>query len=185
MHPRLRPGQRVTVSAERPWAIDPEGEFIANVPEMFFVMAFQVARRQEYLTEQALRSLDVSAMQWRVLVAIHRVGECTMNQLAARSAVDRTTLTRMVDQLVAMGLVTRTTPPEDRRQVRIAQTAEGARTMDEGWALVSASQHRTMQGVDRDQLRAAIRTMQAVVVRLADDPAAVGEVLGIARDPAP
>lgn len=175
----------MSVSATRPWAIDPEGEFIANVPEMFFIMAFQVARRQEQLTEKALRSLDISAMQWRVLVAIYRIGACTMNQLAARSAIERTTLTRMVDQLVAMGLVTRTTPPEDRRQVRIAQTADGARVMDEGWALVSDSQQRTMDGLDRGALREAIRTMQAVVVRLADDPAAVGEVLGITQDPAP
>jgi len=172
----------MTVFAERPWATDPEGEFIANVPEMFFIMAFQVSRRQEVLTEAALKPLGISSMQWRVLVAIYRIGECTMNQLAARSAVDRTTLTRMVDQLVAMGLVTRSTPPEDRRQVRIAQTDAGATMMDEGWALVSAGQHAALDGFDRGRLREAIRTMQAVAVRLADDPRAVREVLGIPED---
>lgn len=173
----------MTVFAERPWATDPDGEFIANVPEMFFIMAFQVSRRQEVLTEAALKPLGISSMQWRVLVAIYRIGECTMNQLAARSAVDRTTLTRMVDQLVGMGLVTRSTPPEDRRQVRIAQTDAGARIMDEGWALVSAGQHRVVDGMDAAKLREAIRVMQSVVVRLAEDPKAVIEVLGIPDDP--
>lgn len=170
--------------SEQPWAVDPEGEFIANLPEMFFIMAFQVARRQETRTEHALKPLGVSAMQWRVLVAIHRVGTPTMNELAARSAIDRTTLTRMVDQLVALGLVVRATPPEDRRQVRISLTDAGRGIMNEGWVLVSADQQGSLTGADPVKLREATRMLQWAAVRLADDAAAVREVLGIpAQDP--
>lgn len=172
----------MNVFDERPWAVDSQGEFIANVPEMFFIMAFQIARRQEVLTERALRPLKLSVMQWRVLVALHRIGECTMNELAARSAVDRTTLTRVVDQLVVMGLVMRATPPEDRRQVRISQTPAGARVMDEGWARVSPVQQQATAGLDRRRIRESIRLMQTVAVRLAESPDAVREVLGIADD---
>lgn len=170
----------MSLRSHRPWAVDPDGEFPANVPEMLFIMAYQVARRQETRNDKLLKPLGLTATQWRVMIAIWRMGGGTMNELAARSAIDRTTLTRIVDQLVTAGRVMRTTPPEDRRQVRLSLTDEGERLMDEGWALISPVQQDVFAGLEAEEARKAIRLMQRMVVKMTEHPESLMAALGIA-----
>jgi DNA-binding MarR family transcriptional regulator len=170
--------------APRVYANDPEGEFIAEVPVYFFLMVFQALRRNDTAGDKALKAMGLSLVSWRALLIIDQMQPCTMNDLARVSAVDRTTLTRTVDQLVAEGLAVRATPPEDRRQVRISLTETGVRTLDDGKRVFYATQHKAVEGIDPARLREAARVLQAVVVNLVDDPAAVARVIGLPAHPA-
>lgn len=158
---------------------DPEGEFIADVPVYLFVMMFQAVRRNDTAGDKALKALGLSLASCRALLIIDRLQPCTMNDLARASAVDRTTLTRTVDQLTAEGLAVRVTPPEDRRQVRISLTEAGVRALDEGRRVVYALQHKAVAGIEPARLREATRVIQAVVVNLIDDPASVAPLFGL------
>lgn len=158
---------------------DPEGEFIADVPVYLFLMLFQAVRRNDTAGDKALRAMGLSLVNWRALLIIDRLQPCTMNELARASAVDRTTLTRTIDQLTADGLAVRVTPPEDRRQVRISLTAAGIRALDDGKRVFYALQHKAVEGIDPVRLREATRVLQAVVGNLVDDPAAVAPVIGL------
>lgn len=164
---------------ERFATVDPEGEFIADVPVYLFLMLFQAVRRNDAAGDKALRAMGLSLVSWRALLIIDRLQPCTMNELAGASAVDRTTLTRTVDQLVAVGLAVRVTPPEDRRQVRISLTEAGVRALDDGKRVFYALQHKAAQGIDPDRLREAARVLQQVVGNLLEDPAAVAKLIGL------
>lgn len=59
-------------------------------------------------------------------------GPLSLAELAAAEQVRAPTMTRLVDALVGLGLVTRETAPEDRRRVRIAATDAGRALLEEG-----------------------------------------------------
>ena len=61
-------------------------------------------------------------------------GPLSLAELAAAEQVKPPTMSRIVDALVADGLVTRETTAEDRRSVRIEATAKGLEVMEEGRA---------------------------------------------------
>lgn len=162
-------------------SIDPTGEFWADPREYLFLMVFQILRRQDARSEKLLKPLGVSLAAWRALLIIDRLQPCTMNELARVSAVERTTLTRTVDQLVADGLAERTTPPEDRRQVRLSLTAAGVETLDAGKTLIFGDQRRALEGLDPDRLREAGRLLQDVAEKIVDDPLVAPGVLNLSH----
>lgn len=59
-------------------------------------------------------------------------GPVSLADLAAAEQVRPPTMSRVVDALVEAGLATRDPVPGDRRSVRIAATAEGAKVMEAG-----------------------------------------------------
>lgn len=158
---------------------DPKGEFRSDLPEYFFMMLFQVLRRQDLESEKLLKPLGLTYAAWRALFIIERMQPSTMNELARVSTVERTTLTRTLDQLVADGLAERSTPPEDRRQVRICMTRKGIEALDAGKAAIYASQRLVLEGFDETRLREATRLMHDVLARLVDDPTTAQAVMTV------
>lgn len=82
------------------------------------------------LVAVAARSLaavsdDVTLAQYRTLVVLAARGPQGVAALADHLSVTPSTATRMCDRLVRKGLVRRRTPPQDRRQVRLALTEVG------------------------------------------------------------
>ena len=59
-------------------------------------------------------------------------GPLSLAELAAAEQVRAPTMTRLVDALVGLGLVTREPEPGDRRRVRIAATEAGRALLEEG-----------------------------------------------------
>ncbi|MCX4758617.1 MarR family winged helix-turn-helix transcriptional regulator [Kitasatospora purpeofusca] len=67
--------------------------------------------------------------QFRMLVVLHSRGAMSMSRLAEYLAVNPSTAMRMIERLVAAGVVVRESSSADRREVRIALTGSGARTV--------------------------------------------------------
>ncbi len=91
-----------------------------------------VLRASRVLVSVAARSLGdvaetVTVPQYRALVILAGRGPQTAGALASALGVHRSTLTRLCDRLVAKGLVTRRSPPGNRREVVLALTRPGAR----------------------------------------------------------
>jgi MarR family 2-MHQ and catechol resistance regulon transcriptional repressor len=68
---------------------------------------------------------DVSVTQCYALEALVRQGGMSMNDLAARLYLDKSTASRVVDALERKGYVTRLPHPEDRRAVILEASAAG------------------------------------------------------------
>lgn len=81
---------------------------------------------------RADRESGVSGPRLSALSVVVFAGPLSLAELAAEEQVRPPTMTRIVDALVAAGLVTRDADPNDRRMVRIAATEEGRRVLDEG-----------------------------------------------------
>ena len=149
-------------------SVDPKGEF-PLAPEIYFLhLALVVARRRETRLEQALKGTGLSLAGWRALRVVNRFGEATMGELADYTLTDRTTLTRVVDDLVEAGLMKRTKPPEDRRKVVMELTPAGRRAAQKGTDLAARDMLDLMRGLPEDDIRTAIRLQQEIVIRLGE-----------------
>jgi homoprotocatechuate degradation regulator HpaR len=72
-----------------------------------------------------LAQSGVNEQKWRVLRVVQEGGPQELSQIADEACLLLSSLTRMVPPMVAEGLITRTTPPEDRRKTIIAITPQG------------------------------------------------------------
>ena len=84
-----------------------------------------VNRQLELELEERLRAVGIPIEQMRVLEALGPGVPLPMGTLATRALVEPTTLTKMIDRMVADGMVMRLLDPGDRRRVLIALASAG------------------------------------------------------------
>ena len=74
---------------------------------------------------------SVTLSQFRLLVVLASHGETKLVTLADSLAVNPSTAMRMIDRLIATGLVSRRVSPASRREVALRLTAAGRQIVDE------------------------------------------------------
>lgn len=166
-----------------PNAPDPEGEFPSNVTDYLFYLLVAISRLRDTQLEPGLQLLGLGIVRYRVLAVIGRVGACTMSELATFSSIDRTTLTRAVDQLLESDLVERLKSERDRRVVRVAITPEGEALRARAEAFVSQHGHYLLADVPEEMQRQFARLERALVMRLAPDAASARSILDFRLPP--
>lgn len=144
-------------------------------------LVYLAGRLRERALDERLEALGLSATRCRVLGIIRRLKACTMGELSFFSTVDRTTLTRIVDQLTALGLVERSTPPGDRRKVTLALTAKGNRLHQRTLAAIQNANRAVFAGVSEPELRQAVGVLQAAIRAVLPDPKEVNMLLTFSR----
>jgi homoprotocatechuate degradation regulator HpaR len=72
-----------------------------------------------------LSNSGVNEQKWRVLRVLQEKGPQELSQVAAEAVLLLSSLTRMVGPMVDEGLISRMTPPEDRRKTVVAITPAG------------------------------------------------------------
>ncbi len=151
--------------------VDPQGEFPLDLTTYVFHLFTVVARHRDARLEAALKPLGLNLSRHRALSSIERLAPCTMRELAEFVAVDRTTLTRTVDQLAAASLVERTTPREDRRQVVLTLTSAGKAACRRALQAIYRVNRDLLEEMGEDEQRRLCRALDRLVGRLAPDPA--------------
>jgi DNA-binding MarR family transcriptional regulator len=151
-------------------APDPKGEFPLAPAEYLFYLLFQAGRQRDLHFARSLERAGLNIARWRTLAIIRRMGECTMKALALYSTIDRTTLTRAVDQLVEQGLVERAIPNRDRRKVCLSLTPAGEALYAQAVPLLLAGNAELLAGFSDDEVRHAVRLLQTAIRRMIDDP---------------
>jgi len=84
-----------------------------------------LARKLGFLDKAEASCCGVTFSQCHALVEIGRAGSISVNELADLLGLDKSTMSRTVNNLVEQGLVTRELDPGDRRYVRIGLTEGG------------------------------------------------------------
>ena len=126
---------------------------------------------------------ELSMAQWRVLAIVRRIEGCTMSLLARYSTIDRTTLTRAVDQLVGLDLVERWTPERDRRQVNLALTDDGEAAFVRAADLLAKRNAVVLANVAEHDLHGATQVLQTALINLVADAALAHDLITFGRRP--
>ncbi len=89
-------------------------------------------------------------------------GPCTVAELARVFGLKPSTLTSVLDRLVARGFTTRSPDPEDRRSVRVAVTPHGRATALRARALVETLERAILARSGAGAMAGFRKVMQAV-----------------------
>src|SRR5574338_100883 len=140
-------------------------ELVANRSEVAGRLRCATHRLNRLLRQQARTGLTLTKLVHLATVA--REGPITLGDLAAIEQVAPPTVTKVVKDLEAMGLVDRIPDPDDRRVVRVAVTAEGRKRIDESRTRKDQWLSERMTTLSPDEL-AALTAALPVLERLAD-----------------
>lgn len=141
---------------------------------IFYLLAHLHERRERLLSE-ILRPHNLTLVQWRILYALGKLSNRTMNEVADFLVLDRTSLTRAVDKLVERGLMLRAEVAHDRRLTELSLTAAG-RTLREDLLEQNIEMcERLVADLDQESLDDASGVLTHVLERL------VGHRAGVRR----
>lgn len=125
----------------------------------------QAARVVTQLYDEALAPAGIRSTQFSLLTAIAWMQPASMNDLAARMVMDRTTLTRNLRPLLEAGLVTVRTG-DDRRRREVALTRAGARALTEATGHWRAAQAEMREALGDRRLASLRDHLAETVVRV-------------------
>jgi DNA-binding MarR family transcriptional regulator len=101
--------------------------------------------------------------QFRALAFLSATPDCAPSELAEHLMITRPAATRLIEQLVKNGLVTRQSHSEDRRRQQLSVTAEGKTRLDAYYATTRgliAQRLARLAPHDRDAVQAAFELVR-------------------------
>lgn len=139
-------------------------------PEYFFYLQYHVVKQRELELNKVLEGMGLTISKWRILSTLARLGQSSMGMLADFCAIDRTTLTRTMDQLVAAAYVDRCADPRDRRQTMVDLTVSGRTAYEASIGTVVAFNDRALMDVSPSEMAVLERLLHKVVRNVISDP---------------
>jgi DNA-binding MarR family transcriptional regulator len=122
----------------------------------------------------------ITATQLNVLKLLQAVGDLSLSELSRRMAAKNSTVTGIVDRMVAAGLVAREQSTEDRRVWRIRMTPDGralSRRIDVApWDLLRAA----LQALPPAELDGLIKTLAKVAAHVQEHVSADSDTVAAA-----
>ena len=112
---------------------------------------------------------DMTLSQCNALIEIGRAGVLSVNQLADRLNLDKSTASRVSDKLVLDGQLLRQEDPNDRRYVVLQLTNRGTQTYANLEKRMTAYFEEVMAGVDPSEREAMIKGLQTLATALNSD----------------
>jgi len=113
---------------------------------------------------------DLSVTQFYALEALEAAGTLSLNELAARLFLDKSTTSRVVDALERKQLARREANPADRRALRLGLTAVGAQLVSRVRGEIVSEEKRLLNdfepAVRKEMLRLLGRLTRAVTARI-------------------
>ena len=109
---------------------------------------------------------DMTLSQCNALVEVGRAGVLSVNQLADRLNLDKSTASRVSDKLVLDGQLLRQEDPNDRRYVVLKLTGHGSQTYANLENRMTAYFEEIMADVDPSERAAMLRGLQTLASAL-------------------
>lgn len=94
-----------------------------------------LSQRLSRAVESAVSAeLGLSSRQWRVLVSLNRLGAVTASDVVQFSNLDKSQVSRVIQELEPRGLIAQMGDAHDRRRIVLSLTASGRETVTKGLA---------------------------------------------------
>ena len=129
----------------------------------------RAARALTQLFDEALAPSGLRVTQFTLLVTSRLAGESTINELAERMAMDRTTLSRNLKPLVRSGLL-EVRPGEDGRRRLVRLTPAGEQALEEAYPLWQQAQQETVGVLGEERHEALLGDVARAVSLAAQGP---------------
>ncbi|MDV9032626.1 MULTISPECIES: MarR family transcriptional regulator [unclassified Pseudomonas] len=142
----------------------------------------RAALLKDRILDWHLEGDGVTAAQFKVLIIITQYHVDTPADLCRYLGLDSGSMTRMLDRLEHKGLLLRTRCPQDRRQVRLALTADGQRLADRLPEIGAMAMNELVGALEPTELK-ALETLLAKLLLAAGDPLTIARFGDRTPDP--
>ncbi len=142
---------------------------VAEIAARLRLAVVRTARRLRQDAYEAEGDGVLSPTLTAALATVERFGPLTPSELAQREQVRRPTATRIVANLVELGLATRTPDPVDGRACLVATTTQGRALLKRLRTRKNAYLAKRMRDLDPDEVETLERAA-GILERLLDDP---------------
>jgi len=92
------------------------------LPYRLSVLSNAVSRQIADIYE---KDFDLTIWHWRIIAVLGETGDLTSTEVAARTLMDKPSVSRAATSLIERGVISRTIDAEDRRRAPLALTDEG------------------------------------------------------------
>ncbi len=151
------------------------GRSVTKQAKELYQVFTQLARGYQFRNKHATYICDLTVSQCHSLEYLQTSGSLTMGQLAGKLYLDVSTMTRVVDNLVAKGLVTRGSDPLDRRVIRVEITDEGVDRVVQVQGKLIAEYQAVLEKIAPDGREAVILGLQHMLAAFQTRDAQVKE----------
>lgn len=118
--------------------------------------------------DEILAGHGISFMQWIAMRKLHEGTAVTASELCRAMSHDNGALTRLLDQLEALGFVQRERSEQDRRVVQLKLTAGGERKLEALTALVVGRLNEVLDVFTRAEVDELTRLLKKLIGGLQD-----------------
>jgi DNA-binding MarR family transcriptional regulator len=139
----------------------PEGSYFTDAFLPYLLN--KVANRFNRGFSRELRQYNISVSRWRTLAVICSHPGLSLNDIVEQTAIDQTTLSRVVDQLVSDDLVVRAPSGADARVLAIRPTGKGEALFRQLWPVAFKHYRRGVKGLGPDEEATLTRLLQKLL----------------------
>jgi len=129
---------------------------------LYWVNRLSFLIRKELGKRFQSKGFDISPEEWAVLLLLWENKERTPSLIADVTFRDRTTVTRLIDNMVKKELVKRGTCPNDRRKSIVTASDYGNHLQGELIPLAQCLIKETLKGIDAEDIDVTLRTLKAM-----------------------
>ena len=112
--------------------------------------------------------IGMTQARLQLLTSLSRQSESSHAALQQRLQLDGATVTRLVKQFEAEGIVSRRLDPQDNRYTLVALTPSGQQIVKGLKETHATFQHRLLEGIPQEELEVTLRTLQHLRANLRD-----------------
>ncbi len=126
-----------------------------------------LTRRWRQVLDSSFQSLGVTDAAWRPLLHLHHLGDgIKQKDLAASLGIEGPSLTRILDQLIAKGLIDRVEDASDRRAKLLTLSLQGRAMVAEITGKVAALEHDLLSAFDDTEIEQMSNFVERLEKRL-------------------
>ncbi|GAA0274065.1 MarR family winged helix-turn-helix transcriptional regulator [Streptomyces polychromogenes] len=125
--------------------------------------------------EKQLAEHGVTVSQWAVLITVHRDDASTTREVARYVGIDAGAVSRLVDRLIAKGLMSRESDPGSRRIMRLTLTEAGRELTPRLAEIADLNDAHFFAHLDPDQRLLLEDWIRGLVGEVPPDPPAPGK----------
>lgn len=115
---------------------------------------------------RAMRPVRVTIPRFRVLAVLAEISDLTVNELARHTSIERSALSRVLDQLEADGLISRRQKSADKRALSISITEPGRAAFRAMRPVRNAILKRATEGIPPEEIEQMLSVVQRMLRNL-------------------
>ncbi len=148
--------------------LDPVCELFSprDYPLVFVAL---IRKKNTLAIDRLISPHGLNTNMWRVFGALHDYGALHISQLAEHIAVERSQLSRILDQMEDLGYVERTASKQDRRQTKLYFTKKGKEAFNTVLPIIAGHYEKICSNITATEMKVLMKGLNTMLDNFDDN----------------